>query len=167
MLGGGGKKQSRQAAQTTWDEGTEPELAPHSVHSTNPGLTTGQGFQGHAIKDAWGMHTLPGAMQITIHSFSWARPSPHNERLMLLSHTAQHDTASMPEQHLAPSPANHSFPGSRPAMGSQQRPEILPRSKSNQVLPRGYVLTAKIVQTWSLSALQCLTVYSKSPRQLG
>lgn len=44
------KKQSRQAAQTTWDEGTEPE--PHSAHSTNAGLTTGQGFQGHAIKNA-------------------------------------------------------------------------------------------------------------------
>lgn len=102
-------------------------------------------------------------MQITIHSFSWARPPPHNERWMLHFHTAQHHTASMPEQHPAPSPANHSFPGSRPAMGSQQRPEILPRSKSNQVLPRGYVLTVKIVQTWSLSALQCLPVYSKSP----
>lgn len=82
---------------------------------------------------------------------------------MLHSQTAQHNTASVPEQHPAPSLANHSFPGSRPAMGSQQRPEILPRSKSNQVLPHGYVLTAEIVQTWSLSALQCLPVYSKSP----
>lgn len=54
-------------------------------------------------------------------------------------------------------------------MGSQpeERPEILPRSKSNQVLPRGYVLTAKIVQTRTLSALHCLPVYSKESPPTG
>lgn len=86
---------------------------------------------------------------------------------MLCSYGAQHNKALVPEQDQGvpqPSPANHSPPGDELSI---ERPEILPRSKSNQILPRGYVLTAKIVQTCSLSALQCLAAFSKSPHHEG
>lgn len=89
------KKQSILAAQTDCDQSTKLELAHHTVHSTNQGLTDRQGFQGHVINDA---NAVSGAMQRTIQCFSQAGPGPHDKGQMLCSQGAQHNRASMLEQ---------------------------------------------------------------------
>lgn len=70
---------------------------------------------------------------------------------MLRSHGAQHNRALMPEwDQGVPQPSlllhqQTMAPRERASDGlSIKRSEILPRSKSNQTLPRGYVLTAKM-----------------------